>query len=66
MVDYDELDLSPELVTRFAEWQYRFDDRASDAPEGFPQPSWDVFESEQKLLARALHALVGGCVQWEG
>jgi hypothetical protein len=65
MVDYDELDLPPELVARFEAWQARFDAMTPGDDTSFPEPSWEVFHAEQQELAHALHAVVGGLVQWE-
>lgn len=65
MLDYDQLDLPPELVTRFEDWQGRFDDMRPEDSNSSPQPSWEAFQAEKRELAHALHALIGGCVQWE-
>ena len=65
MIAYDKLDLPEDLIERFRKWQYRFDDRSALDPSSYPQPSWESFHAEQRELAHALHAVVGGIVQWE-
>lgn len=65
MVDYDQLELPAELVSRFVAWQSKFDAMDPEDSGSFPEPSWDAFHSEQRELAHALHAMVGGVVQWE-
>jgi len=64
MVDYDLLDLPPELAARFQAWQDKFDENVNP-PDSPPDEWWTEFEREQVKLATALQAAVGGRVQYE-
>lgn len=70
MVAYDALALPYRLIERFVAWQSRYDaeylPHSADAGQALPGDDWwEGIHQEQADLAQALHARVGGWVQWD-